>query len=86
MRLVRILRMSKTHETTPPATEQSRLAEKALKLKQQDEQREDRDYLSHQTDTPDMGRIAEPSDHNPPMGALDAEGHRPVLERSRKVR
>ena len=40
----------------------------------------------HQTDTPDEGRIAEPGGHNPPMGALDAEGHRPVLERSRKVR
>lgn len=25
-------------------------------------------------------------DEEPPMGAFDAEGHRPVLERSRKVR
>ncbi|WP_017670155.1 hypothetical protein [Blastomonas sp. AAP53] len=78
--------MSKTHETTPPTTDQSRLAEKALKLKQQDEQREDPEYLARQTDTPDEGRIDEPSDHNPPMGAFDAEGQRPVLERSRKVR
>jgi hypothetical protein len=78
--------MSKTPENTPPATDQTRLSEKALKLKQQDEQRDDPEYLTRQTDTPDEGRIAEPSDHNPPMGAFDAEGQRPVLERSRKVR
>ncbi len=78
--------MSNTHENTSPATDQTRLSEKALKLKQQDEQRENADYLDRQTDTAHEGRIAEPGDHNPPMGALDAEGHRPVLERSRKVR
>jgi hypothetical protein len=78
--------MSKTRENTSPAPDQARLAEKALKLKQQDAQRDDPDYLERQTDTPDQGRIDGPSDHDPPMGALDAEGHRPVLERSRKVR
>lgn len=78
--------MSKTRENPTPASEQTRLSEKALKLKQQDEQRQDADYLDRQTDTLNEGRIAEPGDHNPPMGALDAEGHRPVLERSRKVR
>lgn len=78
--------MSKTPEDTSPASDQVRLAEKALKLKQQDAQRDDPDYLERQTDTPDKGRIDGPSDHDPPMGALDAEGHRPVLERSRKVR
>ena len=78
--------MSNKPENTSPAPDQARLAEKALKLKQQDAQRDDPDYLDRQTDTPDQGRIDGPSDHDPPMGALDAEGHRPVLERSRKVR
>ena len=32
------------------------------------------------------GQIQEARADEPPMGALDAEGHRPVLERSRKVR
>ncbi|ABI75803.1 hypothetical protein HNE_1339 [Hyphomonas neptunium ATCC 15444] len=32
------------------------------------------------------GQIQEARAGEPPMGALDAEGHRPVLERSRKVR
>ncbi|PKP81802.1 MAG: hypothetical protein CVT79_08595 [Alphaproteobacteria bacterium HGW-Alphaproteobacteria-18] len=32
------------------------------------------------------GQIHEKRADEPPMGALDAEGHRPVLERSRKVR
>jgi hypothetical protein len=78
--------MSKTPENTSPVPDQVRLAEKALKLKQQGAQQDDPGYLEHQTDTADMGRIDGPSDHDPPMGALDAEGHRPVLERSRKVR
>lgn len=78
--------MSNKPDDTSPAPDQMRLAEKALKLKEQDAQRSDPEYLDRQTDTPGEGRIAEPGDHNPPMGALDAEGHRPVLERSRKVR
>ncbi|MFN7165105.1 MAG: hypothetical protein ACK4P2_09845 [Hyphomonas sp.] len=36
--------------------------------------------------TPDEGMISAPQEGQPPSGALDAEGHRPVLERSRKVR
>jgi len=78
--------MTDTNENTSPAPDQVRLAEKALKLKEQDAQRDDPEYLERQTDTADQGRIDGPSDHDPPMGALDAEGHRPVLERSRKVR
>lgn len=78
--------MTDTNENTSPAPDQVRLAEKALKLKQQGAQPDGPDYLEHQTDTADMGRIDGPSDHDPPMGALDAEGHRLVLERSRKVR
>lgn len=78
--------MSNTPDDTSPAPDQVRLAEKALKLKQQDAQRDEAEYLERQTDTAGQGRIDGPSDHDPPMGALDAEGHRPVLERSRKVR
>jgi hypothetical protein len=78
--------MSNTPDDTSPAPDQVRLAEKALKLKQQDAQRDEPGYLERQTDTAGQGRIDAPSDHDPPMGALDAEGHRPVLERSRKVR
>ena len=36
--------------------------------------------------TADEGMQAVPNDGIAPSGALDAEGHRPVLERSRKVR
>mgnify|MGYP000576576160 CR=1 FL=1 len=78
--------MTDTNENPSPAPDQVRLAEKALKLKEQDAQRDDPEYLERQTDTAHQGRIDGPSDHDPPMGALDAEGHRPVLERSRKVR
>ncbi|WP_211337823.1 hypothetical protein [Blastomonas fulva] len=76
--------MSKKTEKAPPG--QSELSEKALDLKQQADSAENAEYLQHQTDTAGEGRIAELGAHNPPMGALDAEGHRPVLERSRKVR
>ncbi|HZF42638.1 MAG TPA: hypothetical protein VEZ48_04450 [Sphingomonadaceae bacterium] len=34
----------------------------------------------------DPGVKSIPRDDLPPSGAFDAEGHRPVLERSRKVR
>src|SRR3989344_294949 len=78
--------MSNKPDDTSPAPDQVRRVEKALKLKQQGAQPDGPDYLEHQTDTADMGRIDGPSDHDPPMGALDAEGHRLVLERSRKVR
>ena len=36
--------------------------------------------------TPHEGPVATPRPDAPPSGALDAEGQRPVLERSRKVR
>lgn len=36
--------------------------------------------------TADEGMISTPQSNQAPSGALDAEGHRPVLERSRKVR
>lgn len=34
----------------------------------------------------DVGPVMTPRKDHPPSGAFDAEGHRPVLERSRKVR
>lgn len=37
-------------------------------------------------DHADEGVKSIPFEDQPPSGALDAEGHRPVLERSRKVR
>jgi len=36
--------------------------------------------------TADEGPVSKPRQDQPPSGAFDAEGHRPVLERSRKVR
>jgi hypothetical protein len=38
------------------------------------------------TDTPSEGTHVTPQHEQAPSGALNAEGHRPVLERSRKVR
>lgn len=35
---------------------------------------------------PDSGMTSKPQEGQAPSGALDAEGQRPVLERSRKVR
>jgi len=63
---------------------QKDIAEKAMKLKQ--EGAAEQDYLAHQEDTAGDGPIPERNREEPVMGALDAEGHRPVLERSRKVR
>jgi len=37
-------------------------------------------------DHADLGVRSIPFEDQPPSGAFDAEGHRPVLERSRKVR
>lgn len=37
-------------------------------------------------DTPNLGTVSLPRPDQPPSGAFDAEGQRPVLERSRKVR
>jgi len=63
---------------------QAEIAKEALRLVQ--EQAPDQSYLEHQSDTPDPGAITGPNPAAPTSGALDAEGHRPVLERSRKVR
>lgn len=57
-------------------------ARHALELKQKAE----RDTQKPESRTAGEGQIQEARANEPPMGALDAEGHRPVLERSRKVR
>lgn len=38
------------------------------------------------TRTPNEGMNSLPNQDQPPSGALEQEGHRPVLERTRKVR
>jgi hypothetical protein len=62
---------------------QAALTAKALALKEANE------TPPHHPPTkphPDEGLEATPRPDQPPSGAFDAEGHRPVLERSRKVR
>ena len=66
------------------ATDQQEIAAKALELKQ--DQNSNADYLEHQTETSGEGQISGRNTHEPVMGAFNSEGHRPVLERSRKVR
>lgn len=63
---------------------QKDIAEKALAMKQTDAAPQE--YLEHQEKTAGKGPISERNREEPVSGALDAEGHRPVLERSRKVR
>lgn len=63
---------------------QSDIAAKALKLKQQGEP--PRDYLARQSSSAGDGPIAALNANEPVSGALDAEGQRPILERSHKVR
>lgn len=64
-------------------TDQQTIAEEALRLKTEG------DAVQHHPDTPDHadeGMTSKPFADQAPSGAFDAEGHRPVLERSRKVR
>ena len=63
---------------------QKDIADRAMKQKAEGEP--DKEYLEHQEKTAGKGPIDERNREEPVPGALDAEGHRPVLERSRKVR
>ncbi|MGE3745772.1 MAG: hypothetical protein AB7G25_08720 [Sphingomonadaceae bacterium] len=63
---------------------QSELSQKAHSSKRAN--KSDKDYLDRQTDTPNEGAVTRLNPDAPAEGDLDAEGHRPVLERSRKVR
>lgn len=73
--------MPKKKAAKKPAT-QAELARKALKLKSK---AGPEPHPSAEPD-PNEGIRSVPNPKTPPPGALDAEGHRPVLERSRKVR
>lgn len=65
------------------ATRQVAHSEKALALKQAGAS----DPAHPETgDHADLGVKSIPFEDQPPSGAFEAEGHRPVLERSRKVR
>ncbi|MGE7204272.1 hypothetical protein ACQKJZ_01190 [Sphingomonas sp. NPDC019816] len=62
---------------------QPELTEKAVDLKAE------RDAATHRPENDDHaheGIVSTPFEDQAPSGAFDAEGHRPVLERSRKVR
>lgn len=59
-------------------------AKRALDMKQEADREADSNIPESRTAGDGQLREARPGE--PPMGALDAEGHRPVLERSRKVR
>lgn len=63
---------------------QKNIAEKAQVLKNEGE--DQREYVDRQTPTARQGPVATEGNEGPPSGALEAEGQRPVLERSRKVR
>lgn len=66
----------------PKAAAQVKPAQKAMKLKSK------ADAPPHPADDPPSseGLRSVPNPKAPAYGALDAEGQRPVLERSRKVR
>lgn len=59
-------------------------AKRALDMKQKAEHETEPNIPESRTAGDGQLRGARPDE--PPMGALDAEGHRPALERSRKVR
>lgn len=63
---------------------QKDIAEKAMKLKAEGAQPQE--HLKRQEDTAGEGPITGRNREDPVEGSLDAEGQRPVLERSRKVR
>ena len=60
-----------------------KVAEKALARKQANEEPPHHPPTDEHAD---KGMKSIPRQDQPPSGAFDAEGHRPVLERSRKVR
>jgi hypothetical protein len=62
---------------------QAKLARKALA---QSQKRRSADHRPPPERHAHGGAVEQPRPDYPPSGAFDAEGHRPVLERSRKVR
>jgi hypothetical protein len=63
-------------------TDQPELARKALAMREKGRSTDRPESEPH----PDTGMIDQSRPDYAPSGAFDAEGHRPVLERSRKVR
>ncbi|WP_315764264.1 hypothetical protein [Sphingomonas sp. Y38-1Y] len=63
--------------------DQRALTEEALRLKQANA---DSPHHPENDDHADQGIRSIPFEDQPPSGAFDAEGHRPVLERSRRTR
>lgn len=68
---------------TEETSEQQKLAEAALRLKTEND---DGPHHPATEDHADEGMTSKPFADQAPSGAFDAEGHRPALERSRKVR
>ncbi len=65
-------------------TTQKDIADKAMKLKT--EGAPVQEHFDHQEKAAGEGPISQRNREEPVSGAFDAEGQRPVLERSRKVR
>ncbi len=79
--------MSKKQTSPQKEMTQSDYARRALSLKQKAEEKSNHETPESRTAGDGQLHEHERREHKePPMGALDAEGHRPVLERSRKVR
>lgn len=73
---------SSSRKKKPPT--QADLAKRALEMKQKVEREPGSNIPESRTSG--EGQVHEARPDEPTMGALDTEGHRPVLERSRKVR
>jgi hypothetical protein len=64
--------------------DQHDLAEKALEMRKEAEKH--KPEHPENTPTPDEGMQPNPNEGIAPSGAFDAEGHKVVVERTRKVR
>lgn len=63
---------------------QAEMSRKVLEMKKAAEV--EAPYMELQEATPGDGPVSGPNEHNPVMGAFDAEGYEPVLRRSRHER
>ncbi len=73
---------SRDDDKDAPAASQVDLAQRALAMKHDGASKTQPENSA----TPDEGLNPTPREDYPPSGAFDAEGFKPVLERSRKVR
>jgi hypothetical protein len=72
-----------TKRSSGATASQRKIAERALTLKQKSHSADSKKPKSRTTG---KGMRPLPNEEIAPSGALEQEGHRPVLERSRKVR